>query len=63
MNPNEMHPRFLRELADVINPLSTVFENSWQSCKVPGDWEKGNLVPIFKKGRKDMDLMNGLFDG
>jgi len=26
---------------------------SWQSGEVPGDWEKGNLVPIFKKGRKE----------
>jgi len=26
---------------------------SWQSGEVPGDWKKGNIGAIFKKGRKE----------
>ncbi|CAM5084468.1 unnamed protein product [Eretmochelys imbricata] len=52
--PDALHLRVLKELADVIaEPLAIIFENSWRSGEVPQDWKKANVVPIFKKGKKE----------
>jgi len=54
MGPDGMHPRVLRELADVFaEPLSIIFERLWRTREVPENWRKANVTPIFKKGKKE----------
>ncbi|CAM4568591.1 unnamed protein product [Lepidochelys kempii] len=54
MGPDTLNPRVLKELADVIaEPLAIIFENSWRPGEVPDYWKKANVVPIFKKGKKE----------
>lgn len=36
----------------VIKTLLMIFEKSWWTREVRGDWKKGHCAPIFKKGRK-----------
>ncbi|XP_068002250.1 uncharacterized protein, partial [Melanerpes formicivorus] len=54
MGPDGIHPRVLRELADVLaRPLSIIFLQSWLTGEVPDDWKLANVVPIHKKGRME----------
>ncbi|TRZ07292.1 hypothetical protein HGM15179_019816, partial [Zosterops borbonicus] len=54
MGPDEIHPKMLKELADVIvRPLSMISQWSWESGEVPVDWTLGNIIPIFKKHKRD----------
>ncbi|KAK4815922.1 LOW QUALITY PROTEIN: hypothetical protein QYF61_010179 [Mycteria americana] len=58
MGPDEIHPRVLKELADVLSkPLSIIYQQSWLTGEVPADWRLANVTPIFKKGQKE-DLGN-----
>ena len=58
MGPDKLHPRVLRELAEVIAKLlSTIYRHSWLSGEVPEDWRLADVTPIYKKGHKE-DLGN-----
>ncbi|KAK4823927.1 hypothetical protein QYF61_008313 [Mycteria americana] len=53
MGPDEIYPRVLKELADVLTkPLSIIYQRSWLTGEVPADWRLANVMPIFKKGWK-----------
>lgn len=49
MGPRNMHPRVLKELTEVVATLlSIIFEKPWLLGKIPHDWKKGNITPVFK---------------
>ena len=51
--PDKLKPRLLQELCNEIAPvLQIIFERSLQTGKIPSDWRKALVAPIFKKGDK-----------
>ncbi|GAB0208172.1 mitochondrial enolase superfamily member 1 [Grus japonensis] len=54
MGLDGIHPRVLRELAEVLTkPLSIIYQQSWLTREVPVDWRLANVMPIHKKGWKE----------
>ena len=54
MGPDGVHPRVLRELAEVVaEPLSVIYQRSWRTGEVPEDWRTTSVSPVFKKGKKE----------
>ncbi|PKU41211.1 rna-directed dna polymerase from mobile element jockey- hypothetical protein [Limosa lapponica baueri] len=54
MGLDGLHPRVLKELADVLaKPLSIIYRKSWLTGEVPMDWRVANVTPIYKKGKKE----------
>ena len=51
--PDAIHPRVLRELAEPLSiPLSKIFSKSLNEVNVPTAWKVAEVVPIFKKGKR-----------
>ena len=51
--PDGMHPRVLKETADVISaPLAQIFTKSIKEGTVPDDWKVAHVTAIFKKGKQ-----------
>ncbi|KFQ00489.1 hypothetical protein N329_04168, partial [Haliaeetus albicilla] len=54
MGPDGIHPRVLRELAEVLSkPLSIIYQQSWLTREVPVDWRLARVMSIYKKGWKE----------
>ncbi|GAB0178676.1 mitochondrial enolase superfamily member 1 [Grus japonensis] len=52
MDPDNIHLRVLRELADIVRPLSIILEKSWRAGDIPEDWKKANVTPCLQEGLK-----------
>ncbi|KFP58021.1 hypothetical protein N323_02901, partial [Cathartes aura] len=54
VGPDGIHPRLLKELADVTaRSLSIIYQRSWESGEVPADWKLASVIPIYKKGVRE----------
>jgi len=54
MRRDGIHPRVLKELAEELaKPLSIIYQQSWLTEEVPGDWRIASVTPIDKKGQKE----------
>jgi len=57
----EVHPQVTKQLyLPAAKPLSIISEKPWKSNEVPTNRKRGNITPIFKKGKKE-DL--GIYKG
>ena len=51
--PDGLHPMILNRCADAIaEPLTWIFQKSFDTGTVPSDWRTANISPIFKKGSR-----------
>ena len=51
--PDGIYPRLLKETAHNIAPMLTVlYQASLKQHKVPLDWKKALVAPVFKKGNR-----------
>ena len=51
--PDKLKPLLLKELREEIAPIiQIIFERSLHTSKLPADWCKTQVTPIFKKGNK-----------
>ena len=53
--PDKLKPLLLQELGEEIAPiLQVIFERSILTGKLPVDWCRAQVAPIFKKGDKSL---------
>lgn len=56
--PDDISPYCLKEFSvnvpEVVQCLALVLQSSLNQSAIPHDWRTANVVPIFKKGRRDL---------
>ena len=56
--PDGISGHILKHCSDSLSfPLSILFNKSYRTSCIPGDWKNANVVPIHKKGEKN-DVKN-----
>ena len=52
--PDEIHNKLLYELRhELSKPLTELFRKSLVTGQIPQDWRDANVIPLFKKGKRD----------
>ena len=55
LDPDELHPRVLKELATELGPLfAHLFQQSIDKGEIPKGWSLTNICPLFKKGDRTL---------
>ena len=53
--PDKIRPLILKELrVELVPIIKVIFERSLETGKLPTDWCKANVTPIYKKGDKSL---------
>ena len=53
--PDNLHPRLLLELADMIAvPVTILFNETLKNGNLPNDWKMAYITGVFKKGSKQL---------
>ena len=53
MGPDDLSPRVLKELSDVLaEPVTIIYRKLLEQEAVPNDWLNARVVPTYKKGQR-----------
>ena len=53
--PDNITPRLLKELQDVVaTPICSIYNKSLSTGVVPEDWRVAHVTPVFKKGSRSL---------
>ena len=59
LGPDELHRRFLKELATELGPVfAHRFQQSIDKGEIPKEWSLANICPLFKKGDRSLACNN-----
>ena len=57
MGPDEIHPRILKESADVLSvPYASLFQMCLDEGVFPPQWKNATVIPVYKKGDRHLPV-------